>query len=225
MSNHRALVAQRRALVSVIITTYNRPELLTLRCLPSVLGQTHHNLDVHVVGDGAGPEVVAAMATVTDPRVRFTNRPRPEYPPGELDAWHVSGSWAANYGLDHVRGEYVCGIGDDDEYMPEFVEVLLNGLIEQRVGLIYCISEIIGTGRYLGCDFPPRFAGQSGESSCGDATTSVSILNAGETANRTIGTTYAGYWSPASRSDVCRAYSIATIRVAMYPRATQLRIE
>jgi glycosyltransferase involved in cell wall biosynthesis len=156
----------RDALVSVIIPTYNRPELLTQRAIPSVLAQTHRNFDLHVVGDGAGPEVVAAMATVTDRRVRFTNRPRPIYPPGELDAWHTSGSHAFNYGLNTARGQFVCGLGDDDSYEPEYIEALLDGLTEQKVGLIYCISRVVrpdgGPSGYLGCDFPPQFSHQSG---------------------------------------------------------------
>jgi len=39
-------------LVSVVIPTYNRPQLLMTRSLPSVMAQTHEELDIHVVGDG-----------------------------------------------------------------------------------------------------------------------------------------------------------------------------
>jgi len=40
--------------VSVCVATYNRPRLLTERCIASVLGQTYKNLELIVVGDGAG---------------------------------------------------------------------------------------------------------------------------------------------------------------------------
>lgn len=151
-------------LVSVIIPAYERPQLLLERSLPSVLAQTHRNLDVHVVGDGATPEVVAAMATVTDPRVRFTQRPRPVYPQGDLNAWHVSGSHAVNYALDTARGDWICGMGDDDELYPEYVERLLSEALRQGVDIIYCRSEVIHNGRvkgYLG-RWPPRHGGQAG---------------------------------------------------------------
>jgi hypothetical protein len=121
-------------------------------------------LDVHVIGDGATQEVVTAMATVTDPRVRFTNRPRPEYPPGELDAWHVSGSHAVNYGLDNVQASWVCGIGDDDEMSPVYVEHLLGTALREGADIVYGRSAVIVNDHvkgYLGF-WPPRHAGQAG---------------------------------------------------------------
>jgi glycosyltransferase involved in cell wall biosynthesis len=152
-------------LVSVIIPTYQRPELLLTRSIPSVLAQTYKHLDLHVVGDGCTEETLHKMgdlrAVFKDRRVRFTNRPRPSYPGSELDAWHIAGSYATNYGLDTAWGQYVCGLGDDDALEPEYVEALLDGLLEQDVDMTYCISQIEGSG-YLGCDYPPQFARQSG---------------------------------------------------------------
>ena len=155
-------------LVSVIVATYNRPELLTKSCIPSILGQMHTNVDIHIVGDGCSEETLNKMgdlrAIFKDDRLRFTNRPRPEYPPDGLDAWHVSGSHAWNYGLDTVKGEYVCFLADDDEYHPEFIEALLDAIIENDAGLAWCASEIWGPGfrGYLGVDEPLRLGGQSG---------------------------------------------------------------
>jgi glycosyltransferase involved in cell wall biosynthesis len=105
------------------------------------------------------------MATVTDPRVRFVNIPRPTYPPGELDAWHVSGSWAVNAGLDAARGAYTALLGDDDEYMPTYLEETLAAIADQDVDAVYCASEVWspdGFRGYLGRSFPPAFAQQSG---------------------------------------------------------------
>ena len=79
-------------LVSIIIPTYHRAELLLARSLPSALNQTHADLDIHVVGDGADQATVDAMATVTDPRVRFTNIERQVYPDDPIWAWNVRGS-------------------------------------------------------------------------------------------------------------------------------------
>jgi glycosyltransferase involved in cell wall biosynthesis len=151
-------------LVSVIIATYNRPALLTQRSLPSVLAQTYTNLDIHVVGDGAGWPVVEAMSKITDPRVRFTNIERFHYPPGELEAWHVSGANAGNYALDNARGEWCCCIGDDDEYKPTYVEKLVAACHEQKMGAAFSRSEVVVNGKvigYMGAP-PPRFAHQAG---------------------------------------------------------------
>src|ERR1035437_4734656 len=95
-------------LVSLIIPTFRRAELLMDRSLPSAMGQTYSNLDIHVVGDGTDQETVDAMATVTDPRVRFTNITHQHYPEqNSFFAWCVSGTDAINYGLDTALGTWV----------------------------------------------------------------------------------------------------------------------
>ncbi len=166
MGKRSAVVARRRdarsALVSVIIPTFERAELLTRRAIPSVLRQTHRNLELLVIGDGCTQATLDLMGDIPrlDPRITFTNRPRPDYPPG-LDGWHIAGSYAANYGLDVAKGSYVCFLGDDDEYLPTFIEDTLDGLIENDAGAAYCASEVVGQG-YLGCEYPPQFARQSG---------------------------------------------------------------
>ena len=49
-------------LISVIIPTYNRPELLLDRALSSALGQQYPNLEVLVVMDGPDPRPQTAAA-------------------------------------------------------------------------------------------------------------------------------------------------------------------
>ena len=41
--------------VTVILPTHKRPELLRSRSLPAVVGQTHAKLEVLVIGDGPDP--------------------------------------------------------------------------------------------------------------------------------------------------------------------------
>ena len=50
-------------LVTVILTTYQRPELLRSRSLPAVLAQTHRNLEVLVIGDGPDPAAERSYAS------------------------------------------------------------------------------------------------------------------------------------------------------------------
>ena len=109
-------------LVSVIIPTYNRAALLMGRALPSVLAQTHAELDIHVVGDGTDQATVDALATVTDPRVQFTNLPHAEYPEDPEARWCAMGVPAINYGLATARGEWVSVLADDDSLPPDAIE-------------------------------------------------------------------------------------------------------
>jgi glycosyltransferase involved in cell wall biosynthesis len=146
--------------VSVIIPTFDRAELLRTRSIPSVLCQTHPDWDLHVVGDGSPESVGDAVAEFTDPRIRFTNLPRYPYPEDPLSAWHVAGSQGVNFGLDNAQGPYVCSHGDDDEWHPEFL-ARMSAKLDAGYDVVYCVSEVVGHG-YLGCEFPPRFAGQAG---------------------------------------------------------------
>jgi O-antigen biosynthesis protein len=146
-------------LVTVIIPTYERAELLLTRSIPSVLAQTYPNWELLVIGDGATRSVDAAMATVTDPRIKYENRPRQNYPPEPYHAWMCRGADAINYGLDIARGTAVTTLGDDDELMPFFVETLLGLAQENEWGLVYGRSEIVGHG-FLG-DGNPRLAAQT----------------------------------------------------------------
>jgi glycosyltransferase involved in cell wall biosynthesis len=153
-------------LVSVVIPTWRRAELLLSRSLPSILGQTHTNLDVHVVGDGADQATTDAMATVMDPRVRYTNRSRQSYPDDPYKAWLTSGSEAINAGLDTALGDWVCWCGDDDEFMPTYVERLLAAAEEQGVDAIYGRSEIIapsGESRGFLGSWPPALGSQTND--------------------------------------------------------------
>ncbi len=133
-------------LVSVVIPTYNRLRLLIERSLPSVFAQTHTNLDIHVVGDGTDEETVRAMDVLvrSDPRVRFTNLPRQVYPddPGQL--WCVIGLNARNYGYETALGDYLVGLDDDDELLPDMIEVLLKALLERDVDVAYGRSKAFG---------------------------------------------------------------------------------
>ena len=148
-------------LVSVIIPTYERAELLLTRSIPSVMAQTYQNWELRIVGDGATREVLAAMATLSDPRIHFENRPRQDYPEDKWAMWNCKGSQAINYGLDTALGEYTCTLGDDDELMPNFIESLLRAIQENDWDACYGRSEIVGHG-FLG-SWPPRLGAQTND--------------------------------------------------------------
>lgn len=94
-------------LISVIIPTFERPELLLQRGLASALAQSYPNLEVLVVMDGPDPETAAALAAIDDPRLRPLTLPQNS---GPADA--------RNYGVQHARGEWVAFLDDDDTWRP-----------------------------------------------------------------------------------------------------------
>lgn len=125
-------------LVSIIIPTYNRTELLMQRSLPSVMGQTYPNIEIMVVGDGTEEETVEAMEKIDDPKVSFTNLPHyPDYPQNLLEYWAVGGVPTINWALDNAKGEWVYVVADDDALIKDAIEVLLREGLTQNVEYIY----------------------------------------------------------------------------------------
>jgi glycosyltransferase involved in cell wall biosynthesis len=58
-------------LVSVVIPTYDRGELLAIRAIPWALGQTYPNIEIVIVGDGAPPETGRLISQFVDGRLHY----------------------------------------------------------------------------------------------------------------------------------------------------------
>lgn len=144
------------SLVSVIIPTYNRNDLLFGRCLPSVLAQTHREVEVLVVSDGMEGEQLEdlesrykALQFETEFPLRLWVVDRQPYPDDQHLRWGLSGLAARNFGLDHARGEFVAALDDDDRMLPDAIERLV-GEMDDSVDFVYGISETWKDGRTTG---------------------------------------------------------------------------
>ena len=96
--------------VSVVIPTRARPALV-VRAVNSALQQTFGDLEVVVVIDGADEETLAALASISSPRLRVLPLPK-----------QVGGSRARNEGVHAATGEWIAFLDDDDEWFPEKLE-------------------------------------------------------------------------------------------------------
>jgi hypothetical protein len=145
-------------LVSVLIPTWNRTESLTTRAIPSVLSQSHANIEAVVVGDCSPPDLAGAVAAIADPRVRFHNLSiRGPYDPDPHRAWCASGTPALNAALALARGRWITALGDDDEFPAEHIETLLGFARAQHLEFAYGWLRFIdpdGGTRRVG-SFPP----------------------------------------------------------------------
>lgn len=125
-------------LVTVIIATYNRAELVTARAIPSILAQDYRNLEVLVVGDACTDDTPQRIAKIRDARVSFINLPeRGKYPQDPDARWMVAGSAAMNEGLRRAHGDFVTHLDDDDEHLPERVAKLLDRIKSTRADLVF----------------------------------------------------------------------------------------
>jgi glycosyltransferase involved in cell wall biosynthesis len=140
-------------LVSAVIPTRNRPELL-LRAVHSVLTQTYENLEAIVVIDGPDPVTRSALDAIVDPRLRVV----------ELEH-SVGGSDARNRGVREANGEWVALLDDDDEWLPTKIEKQLEVAVHSRFSSPIVACYFIG--RMPECDYIwPRRTPRADEALC-----------------------------------------------------------
>lgn len=96
------------ALFSVIITTYNRRDVLP-RAITSVLGQTDGAFELLVIDNGSTDDTAQVVARFTDPRISYVRNPEPS---SSCDA-------PRNLGIQRAKGRYVAFLDDDDLWYPE----------------------------------------------------------------------------------------------------------
>lgn len=119
--------APERPLVSIIIPTYNRSDLLQ-RALRSVLAQTYDRFEALIVDDGSDEDIAAVVAGFDDPRLVHLRQP------GNLGV-----AAARNRGLGEARGELIAFLDSDDRWEPHKLQAQVDILMRRphKVGLIY----------------------------------------------------------------------------------------
>jgi len=93
-------------LVSVVIPTLNRPELLG-KAVQSALRQTYSLIEVIVVIDGEDPASERSLAAMHDERLRVIPL-----------LVNIGGSEARNIGVRAAKGDWIAFLDDDDEWLP-----------------------------------------------------------------------------------------------------------
>jgi Glycosyl transferase family 2 len=125
-------------LISVVIPTYDNYRHLGERAVPSVLAQTHQNLELVIVGDQAPPQAEQVALSFNDPRIVYRNLPmRGRYPERPVSQWLVAGSLPANEAFAMARGRWIAPMADDDEMRPNHLAVLLERARRDRLELVY----------------------------------------------------------------------------------------
>ncbi len=113
-------------LVTFPIATFNRIGILVDRTIPSILAQTHRNIEIVVVADGTPESQLSRLRDISDPRVRIVRlSKRTKYPRDPVARWMVAGWKPRNVGSRIARGGWIYWISDDDVVLPHAVEALL----------------------------------------------------------------------------------------------------
>lgn len=137
-ADYRTAWTDPRPLVSVTLATRNRPELLSTRSLPSILGQSYEELEVIVVGDHADDATEQAVVALGDPRVRYRNLPqRVQVSDDPARHWLVAATMARNEGVRLARGRWIVQFDDDDAMHGDCIERLLEHAREDESEAVY----------------------------------------------------------------------------------------
>ncbi|RJP75611.1 MAG: glycosyltransferase family 2 protein [Desulfobacteraceae bacterium] len=133
-------------LVSVVIPTHNRSELLK-RAVQSVLSQTWQDFEIIVVSDGSIDNTQETVASFQDDRIRFLHHPVSK-----------GASAARNTGMKAAKSQYIAFLDDDDEWTPDKLELQMPVIInsEPRVGLVYAWMEYFDKDKSIGIHAPLR---------------------------------------------------------------------
>jgi glycosyltransferase involved in cell wall biosynthesis len=115
-------------LISVVIPTYNRSELLR-KSLGSVLSQTYSDLEVIVVDDGSEEDIESVVKSFDDDRLVYI----------EHDV-NKGGSVARNTGIEHATGDCIAFLDSDDQWIESKLEKQADLMKRSgnETGVIYC---------------------------------------------------------------------------------------
>jgi glycosyltransferase involved in cell wall biosynthesis len=116
-----------KPLVSIIIATFNRGDILVSRTVPHLLAQDYKNIEIIVVGDKCKDDTPNLIKKISDNRVRFYDlKVRGKYPKSIVDRWFVQGAKPRNMGMKYAKGDWFVWMSDDDILYPNHVNTLLD---------------------------------------------------------------------------------------------------
>lgn len=113
------------ATVTVVIATYNRPEVLK-KSIQSVLSQTYSSWVLYVVGDNCSPSTEEALNTFSDSRIYYYNN---SFRFGEQ-------SGGNSIGVALAQTKYVAYLNHDDLWASNHLEVAV-ALLEKKNADVY----------------------------------------------------------------------------------------
>ncbi len=116
--------------VSVIIPTYNRPDLVK-KAIQSVLNQTYHDFEIIVVDDGIKKRAEEAVKSFSNQQIRYIKHPQ-----------NRGGAAARNTGIRASGGRFIAFLDDDDEWLPEKLEIQMKEFANTPAEVGFCFTAV-----------------------------------------------------------------------------------
>ena len=121
-------------LITVIIPTYNRSELLA-RSVSSVLAQTYPTLELIIVDDGSTENIFEAVEAIAPGSATVIRRES-----------RGGAAAARNTGCEVARGEFIAFLDSDDEWLPEKLEAQISFLGGNPEIALCCTAFVLVRG-------------------------------------------------------------------------------
>ena len=138
-------------LVSIIISTYNRPKELK-RAIESVLKQSYKNWELIVVDDKSPYDWEEVKKTLPeDPRIQYL----------QLEQNHGKDTKPKNTGILASKGELIGYLDDDNEFATRHIERLVAEMNASGSDIVYCEMDIVdpkgNRAKGISMDFDAQF--------------------------------------------------------------------
>jgi glycosyltransferase involved in cell wall biosynthesis len=117
-------------LVSIIMPTYNRADLISL-AVESVLEQSYRNWELIIVDDCSTDATEAVLETYQDARIKIV----------KLKA-NAGVSSARNRGIKEAKGELIAYLDSDNKMDPRFLSVMIGQMLEKGAKAAYCAQYL-----------------------------------------------------------------------------------
>lgn len=116
-----------RPYFSIIVPAYNRAKFLP-RAIISVLEQHYTDWELLIIDDCSTDNTGEVVVSYNDPRIRYVRNEK-----------NIERSASRNKGIEVARGEYICFLDSDDQYLPGHLEALYNTIlaVDDKVGMFY----------------------------------------------------------------------------------------
>lgn len=134
----------RKGLISVMLTSYNRPKMVR-EAIESVLNQTYQNFELLILDDNSEPETLAVLYEyINHPKVVFYKSNVSPEDRFERPGYVVN----INIGLKIAQGEFICYLTDDDYLLPNAFELLTTYLNQHDwADVVYGKQKLIRDGQ------------------------------------------------------------------------------
>jgi glycosyltransferase involved in cell wall biosynthesis len=100
--------------ISVIIVTYNRPEMLK-DAIQSVLNQTYQDFELLVVDNGVDIPAKNIVESFNDERIKYIANDK-----------NTDCAGGKNVGIKNAKGEFISILDDDDTWYPEKLQLQID---------------------------------------------------------------------------------------------------